>query len=457
MMRSDGALTLAIVIALSALCALAGAQEELPPLLTLEEALRLAVERNPQIAIAEADLRGREAALDSQRGRWLPQLVAGWSWRWQQSLPRTINVGGGTIETQRQRTTTRDASLTLNQTFYQSGLPEAIDAARQQVRASEASLENTRRTLLAQVAGTFYAILANQELAAVAEKAVEVSQRHLELVDARIEAGTAAPADRLQIEAELADAELEAVSTVNATWQSIAQLRELLALPQDTLPLLSGSLDGPRTSGDLDAWLTEAETERPDLIAQEHRVRAAELSLRQAEIDSGLSYSFQGSADWGRFTGNTGESWFLGASASFPLYSKQARASVDQAQASLESARQRLEQTKLSVAREVSQAYYALRDANQRVAAAEASLAAAQTNLDAAQARYAEGVVDVITVTDAELTWRRTAARLVQARFDRNVAYYQLLAAAGRQLTEPGPPEPTADTEAADDETVIGQ
>ncbi|MGC9317517.1 MAG: TolC family protein [Armatimonadota bacterium] len=426
--------------------------QEAPQSLTLQEALALALERSPAVAAAESDLRGREAALDSQKGRWLPRLTSDWNWRWQQSLPRSVNIGGGTIVTQRQRTTTRDLSVTLSQVFWQSGLPEAIASSRQQVRASEAGLENQQRQLLVRVAATFLTILGNRELAQVAEEAVTASERHLELVEARIEAGAAAPADRFPVEAELADARLQSVTAENAVWQAIAELRSLLALPPDALPLLRGELEEREARGDLQAWIDEALAQRADLRAQRYNVRGAELSVSQAEIDAGLSLSLQGSADYGRYSGTSGESWWLGAGASFPLHDRQARAAVDQAEASLESSRQRLAELELSVAQEVSQAFYALEDASQRVAAAEASVAAAATNLEAAQARYAEGAAYIIEVTDAELSWRRASTSLVQARFDRTLAYYQLLAAAGRLLTEPGAGEPAALP--ADNETV---
>ena len=104
--------------------------------------------------------------------------------------------------------------------------------------------------------------------------------------------------------------------------------------------------------------------------------------------------------------------------------------------------REALSELELSVTQDVSRAWYALGDATERVAAGQVSVAAAAANLEAAQARYAEGVADIIEVTDAELSLRRARGQLVQSRFDRNVAYYQLLAAAGRLLSEPGSQEP---------------
>ncbi|MGD9497615.1 MAG: TolC family protein [Armatimonadota bacterium] len=399
--------------------------------LTLEQAMRLALERNPSMAIAEGGVVAQRAALAGQRARRLPTVTADAGGRIQQSLARPVNVGGGVIETRAATTETSDITLALSHAFFQSGLDEAIAAARAQTAASEASLVDTQRTLLLQVAQSFFTVLADQELAAAADEAVRAAQLHLELVDARIEAGTAAPADRLPVEAELAEAQFEAVSTLNAIWQALADLQALLALPADELPLIRGELAEVPPRGELQRWLATALAERPDLQAQRHRTRATELALRQAEISAGLTLSAQGQADYGRHTGTTGETWSLAAGVSYPLFDRQARASVDQARANLEVARQRQAELELSIAREVTQAWYALSDAEERVTTAGVALAAAASSLEAARERYAEGVADIIEVTDAEVTWRRATARLIQARYDRSVAYHRLLAAGG--------------------------
>ncbi len=413
----------------------AWAQDELPRPLTLEDAMRLALERNPSVAAAQSDVQSRQAGLDQQKGRWWPRLTAGWDWRTQQSLPRPINIGGGTISLISQRTTTRDLALTLSQTFYQSGLSEAINAAHQQVQASEASLENARRQLLRQVAATYHTILADRELAHVADDAVSASERHLELVNARIAAGTAAPADRLPVEAELADARYESVRTVNAVWQALAELQALLALPPETLPMLGEAPQLDYSHGKLENWVAEALAQRPDMIAQQHQVRAVGLNVTQAKIAAGVSLSVVGQASYGQYTGISGESWWVGAGVSFPLHDRQTQADVDQAWANLQTARHRLSELELSVTREVAQAWYALGDASERVVAAEASVQAATTNLDSTREQYAAGIADIIEVTYAELNWRRARGQLVQARYDRNIAYYNLLAGSGRLLT----------------------
>lgn len=418
----------ALVLLAAAGCALAQEDEYV---LTLEQAMRLALERNPSVAAAQWSLSASEASLAAQRARRLPVLSASAAGRIQQSLARPVNIGGGIIETRSEISETSDISLSLQHTFYQSGRDEAISAARVQAAATEAGLVDTRRALLLDVASTFYAILANQELAGIGDQLVSTAQLHLDLVNARIEAGTAAEVDRLPIEAELESARYEAASALNSVWQALADLQALLALPPDELPHIRGALEEVPSPEQLPSWLQTARERRPDLEAQRFRVRASELALSQARIAAGPSLSLTGSADYGRFTGTTGETWALAAGVSMPIYDGQARASVDQARANLEVSRQRLADLELSITREVTQAWYALSNAEGQVTTAAAGLAAAQAALDAAQGRYAEEVATIVDVTDAQLAWQRAAVNQVQARYDRSVAWYRLLAAAG--------------------------
>jgi len=395
----------ALALLAAAGCALAQEDEYV---LTLEQAMRLALERNPSIAVAEGSLHASRAALAGQRARRLPVLAAEASGRIQQSLGRPVNIGGGIIETRAATSETSDLALALQHTFYQSGRDEAISAARVQTAATEAGLEDTRRTLLLDVASTFYAVLANQELAGIGDALVAASQLHLDLVNARVEEGTAAPVDRLPVEAELESARYEAASAINSVWQSLADLQALLALPPDELPHIRGELEPAPAVDQLPAWLEIASERRPDLQAQRFRVRGAELALSQAKIAAGPSLSVSGSADYGRHTGTTGETWALAAGVSVPLFDDQAR-----------------------ITREVTQAWYALTNAAGQVVTSAAALAAAQASLDAAQGRYAEEVATIVDVTDAQLAWQRAAVNQVQARYDRSVAWYRLLAAAG--------------------------
>ncbi len=393
--------------------------QELPERLTLEDCFRLALARNPNLKVANLEVDSSHAGLTAQRAQRQPTFSAEWNARVQQSLTRS---------------TSRDLSLVLSQTFYRSGLRESIRTAEVQLEASRYSRQDTERRLLVQVAVAFYDVLGSQAVGEVARAGVAAVRENLELVNARIETGSAATVDRLPVEVELAEAELETLRTMNATWQAMADLRALLALGEGPPPVLSGDMKRVSEPGLLDPWIAEAREQRPDITVQQASARAAELRLTQARIDAGLSLSASGSADYGRHTGITRDNWAVMLSATYPLGNRALRAEVAAAEALREIAYQRLTDLELNIAREVQQSWYRLQDATQRIPAAQLAVEAAQVNLEATRQRYAEGVAIVVEVTDAELSLRRSRLNLVQARYDQIVAHYQLLAAAGRPL-----------------------
>jgi len=442
------AITLASLLGLAVLCwAADGAADtpgpavtgDLPTLdraLTLADCMRIAAELRPRLDAARADAAASEAAVRGQESRRWPTLGAAWDWRTNQTLARPITLAGGILSSQSQRRTTQEASLALDLTFYQTGTREGIRQARASAEAARERVEDTKRVLFEDVAVLYYTALANEAMAQVTVSAVVSARRHLALVDARIELGTAAAAERLPIEVELAQAQLRALQAENALRQSLADLRAAMGLPAGPPLRLLGSLDSPPVEADLEVLWQRAVEERQDLGASRASVRSREWAVRMAKIDAGLSLSMLGHAEYGRYTGVTGESWWLGVGASLPVFSGQARADVDAAQAGLASVRASLADAELQVRAEVEQAYLALQDAAERTVQAGKSQDSATLSLQAAEGRYAEEAGAIIEVTDAEQSLREAQADYVQARYDHNIARVRLRSAAGENLLE---------------------
>jgi len=404
--------------------------------LTLMDCLRFAVENRPSLQAAEAQLEAARAATRRQEARHLPKVTALWDWRTNQTLARPIRLPGGVIATKSERITTRDASASLDMTFYQRGTREAIRQARAREQSTYHQREDRKRLLLEDVAVLFYTVLANRELAQVTAEAVLSAQRHLAMVDARIEAGTAARADRLPVEVELAQARLRAVQAENAWRRSLADLRAAMGLPAGAALTLAGSLKTAPMEEDLQELCRLALRQRPDLEAQRQSVQASEWSLRLAKISAGLSLSALGHAEYGRYSGIQGNSWWLGVGASLPIFDRQSHSDVQAAEENLKAARLLLEDAELQACAEVEAAYLALTEAAERVQQALKNRQAAEVNLRAAEERYREQVAAIIEVTDAEQSLREAQADYVQAVYDQNIARVRLDSAVGNNLLE---------------------
>jgi len=325
--------------------------------------------------------------------------------------------------------------VSVSLTLWDSTTSSSIAQAEASAEAAGYRVEELHRTLLQSVASLYLGALGQEQLAEVAGSAVMASLRHLDLVQARIDAGTAAAADRLPIEVELAQARLQATQAESALSQTLADLRATIGLPSGPPLKLSETLTPVPEEKSLDELLEQI-PERPDVQQQEAQVQAQWWAVKLAEQNASLSYSVTAQGDYGRHTGVQGETWRLGAGVTYPLYSRGARADVTSARASLTSVQAQLAELELQARRQIEQAYLALTAAREQITAAEVAEQNARMNLEAAEARYAEGVAMIIEVTDAEQSLRSAEAARVRAVYEYSLAHVQLLTAVGADLLQ---------------------
>lgn len=403
-----------VVATLAVVCGFGQAQppvsEQLPDLdepLTLQQCIDLALQRHPDVGTARASAVAARANARAQRSLCYPQLQAQWSARETQSLDAD------------DRRTTRSAAVALDYTLYQSGLNARIERAETTAEASQYSIADTRRQLTYAVSASYWTILASHRYAEVTMDAMANAQRHWELVRARIDAGLAPESDILPVNVQVAQARLDAVRADTELSVAYAEMRALLGLPPQARFRLAEGLVRQARVGDLDTLLQAAEQNRPDLASQRLAVRAADLGVEIARAETGVRVSAGASADYGRHTGTTGESWQLYVGATYPLFDAGAsEAQRTGARADSDGARWRMASMMQNIHREVESAYLRMSQAEASVEAAETTLAEAQSSLAAAEARYVEGLAIVVEVTDAQLALLRAQVGLVQAEYD---------------------------------------
>lgn len=412
--------------------------------LTLQQALDQALLCHPDVASARAALVGAQAAAKIQRAAQYPQLDLQFEVRNTQSLGRPINVGGGVIISSGSRSTQRDVALVLNYNIFQTTRDNLIRRARTLAQAQEYGIPDTQRLLGFEVRRTYYNVLASRQLTRALLQSLAAAERHRELVQARVDAGAAARSDLLPVEVEVARARLESVQAETELNVALAELRALLLLPPDTSVDLVDPLPPPGAA--IAATVTQlvalAETARPDVARQRLTLRAAELSTRVARQEAGVQFDANASADYGRHTGVSGESWSLRAGATYPLFNAgAARANVVAAQADQEQTLQRLNSLLLDLQREVDSAYQRLRQAAEAMAVATVQRRDAENSLAAAEARYQEGLAIIIEVTDAQVALLQAQVSEIQSRYDHALALATLTQALGRDPVLPPAPE----------------
>jgi outer membrane protein len=417
--------SLVICIGLLAVAAV-NAQETL----SLDDALRLALQNNGVARAALAETDAADARLAAARANLYPSIDIS------SSTTRTRIEGGGAIAD----TTQRQNGFGLEWLLLDNGQREL--RIRQSSRTAEATRQNTRDTLrrvLFQTARAYYEVLRRKELLQVADTAVRRAETLLEVAKAQAEVGAAPQKDVLQAEADLANARVQQIQARNALRLAETDLKRLIGWEaQKPLPALTApdAPSSPDPALSVEQLWQRARLQRPDLRDAELRLQISRLGLDAARLNSLLRLQIS-ARGFREYEPNSRTQGSLSIVASYPLFDGGlTRANLREAEASLQSAQFRLQQAERDAYAEVESALLSIREAFERLEASKIAVAAAQRNFDAAQESLREGVGTIVEVLTAQLALVTAETNLVQATYDAAVADLQLRLATGERLPE---------------------
>lgn len=402
------------------LAATVWAQEnaQVPQPLTLKDAIRIALQKHPSVAIAKNQLEQAKARRVQVEARYFPTLSPSVSYVNQQT--RTALPGFGTRIGKIDETR---SDIALRQTVFDSGQREISAAqARRSVESAEQAYREAVQQKVLGVTTAYYELLRRMALQKVAEANVQRAQQTVDVTKAQVEVGVAAQKDVLQAEAELANAQVSLIQARNQVRLAEASLRNELGIGQE-VPLQVAEVGDAEAEqlpslGSLEDYLKEAFAQRPDYQRQRVSSEIQRLSLRLAEIQSGIQV--QSDFTYGRrIEPDPGDTRSFSITATYPLFDGgAARAAVREARAGYDSALQQLEQLKLTVRLDVEQAYLTRAEAQERLNAAKKALEAARVNYQAALESRKEGVSSLIEVINAQVALVNAETSYVQAIYD---------------------------------------
>jgi outer membrane protein TolC len=406
--------------------------------LTLDEAIAIAYRNRADVLIAEENLEAARQRVTQARAGTRPNVVGSVGF-----TERGVTDFGGAFgpgESGNLSDDTARPEIAANYRLFDQGQTRLeVDQARASQRSASAGIENAMVNLGFQVTNDYFVLLRNRAILAVQDEQVRLAQQQLDLVEARIQAGTAAQSDRAPVETELALARERQIRARYDVRVAGSQLRNSMGLPAGPPPNIVDVPPPEYTVPALEESLAEAYRRRPDLQQDEESVQIARAGLQLARIrrrpilttSAGFNVTPSERAsrgDWSLFTGISMPIWDAGVT----------RSREEEASASLGSASARLEQTRKDIAADVEQALYTLASARERVEASQASVRAATVALQAANARFEVGLAISIEITDAQLDYITALNSEINARYDYLIARAQLDRAVGRHRGRSG-------------------
>lgn len=377
--------------------------------LTLQDSVRMALENNRTIKQSEADRDSSDWALHEARRN------AGPTFTWSTALSRmsghTSSMPAHTTAQGNTFTNTYSVSFPV----YTGGKIEgAIEAAEYGVGAADLVLENTKQAIRAQAAADYYNVLQYRNLIKVAQESVDNLQAHLDNVNAQFRVGTVAKSDVLRSQVQLANEQLNLVNARNNYDVAVATLNNLIGLPTDTVLDLKDDLNYEKYDLTLAGCTSYAMENRPDVLAAEYSVKAAEAAVNSAKAGYRPSVALNASKNTSgdrRFGKNGDNYWTLAASAQWNIFDNNiTQAQVAQKKAALAKAQQSAMAAQESAQLDVQTAYLRLQAAEQNIKTSKVAVEQAQEDYKIAQVRYSAGVGTNLDVMDADekLTSART-------------------------------------------------
>ncbi len=422
------------LLALLAAFGLSVAQTE-----TLEDAWRIALERDLALAAAESRVAAAEAGVGAARAERRPRLVAsvnaveldeGPAFDFARAgLPLEMPLLDGS--------TLVIAGTTMSVPLYTSGMTRAgIDAARANLDAVRHEATALMQHVKLAVAERYVGVLRAQSAVAVADSNVASLAAHLREVEDMYRSGSVPRNDFLAASVSLADAEQRRLQAQNAL--DVARAAYNRALGRPLAEPFELDADLPRVDPRIDAetldaltMLALAERSEPRRLGSAADALAAEAASAGAATRPQLALIAGYARLDNEFLSRDGY-WAVGVGMQWTAFdggrSRNRASALSLESRALERQRRDVESL---IALDVRQAWLTRNETERRIAVTERALEQAEENLRVARDRYRNGEGTNSEVLDAEMLRTMSLDNFDAARYDAALARYRLAHAVG--------------------------
>ncbi|MBZ5680148.1 MAG: TolC family protein [Acidobacteriia bacterium] len=424
----------------------ASAQE--PSSLTLQQAVKIALEKNPLRKAAIADTKAASADVREARSYLMPHL----------SFSETATRGNDPVyvfgsQLRQQRFTTADLALNKLNTplplgnfttrfggswnlFDSFASWHRINRAQQLNDAAGHQLDRTDQEIVFRVVSSYYEVLLAGKQLDVAEQSANTAQAIMERSHARFDSGLAVESDLLTAKVRRAARQQELIRARNNLELARAQLNSAMGMSLESGFRLTEELsERALPVAALQDLEKQALLNRPDLkrIASEKEAQRQTVSMAKSSFGPRVNAFAGWEMDNPTFlAGGGGNNWLGGVEVQFDLFQGGAKRAELSRQRALEEKAAAMQQAASDGVRlEVRRAYYDVDASRQQVEVARTAIAEAQESLRINQDRYDSGLTTITDLLGAEEAMRRSQTDYWEAVYRFHSSYANLELASG--------------------------
>jgi outer membrane protein len=415
--------------------------------LTLKEAVRLALEKNPSVAAATAASQAVANRIAEARGGGLPKVNYSESWARSDnpvfvfsSLLTQHQFGAQNFQIEPLNRpdflNNFQSQITVDQSLYDAG--QTKHAVRSAKLARDVVREDGRRTRMETVAYVVRAysdaLLGAEQLKA-AEQALRSVAADLERAESVRSAGMSTDADVLSIRVHLAGVREQQIRRKADLEVARAALNDALGLPLDTPHTLSTPLTAVAgAEGPASDYETMADRQRPEALQAKLAVQMceAELASARGSLLPRVSAHAAFEADRQNFYDKGGANWLVSIGMQWNLFNGGSdKARIAESTLAVRRSEAERERAGSAIRLQVRRAYADFRAAVQRIEVASAAVAEAEESLRITQNRYGNGMSNVTDLLRTETAVLEARTRHLSAVHDQRIAAAMLEMAAG--------------------------
>jgi len=400
--------------------------------LRLGGAVEMALGRSPDLAISEEGVEAARHRVTSMKRKRLPAVsVESSVLYWDQALE--LSVAPGMSLTVRERTTTASSATARLPLSPQLVLTHVIAVEKNGLRATEEDHAARRLEVATNVASAYLGVLLARATNQIAQQRTQLVQAQLERARTLKEGGVLGQVDVMRLEAALAAARRQAITSASEAESAEDSLVLAIGLPEGMKIELVDELPAQVSAAPMspDEAVRQAVRRRPELRAARARADQARSGARVQMADLFPNVSALGTVQHN--TGNgpflPENAWFIGLQLNWNLWDwgstwhgyKAASHQADQASMAADRMAAALRVEVRRSARQARAAYDALD-------VARAGLAAAEEAFRIQEARFQEGATTTTELLQAETEVVEARVGYANARH----AYFLQLAALAR-------------------------
>ncbi len=382
--------------------------------LTLEEALGLALRDNRDILLKTEEVKKAKFKIAESRSGLLP----------------SVSLTGGWTDTRgyyAKDTAQTSAGAGTKLYLYRGG--KTINTIKYNgfnLEVSKALLDKEKLEILLQVQCAYYTLLLAEEYGELNKNILDNTRGYLEMINARYAVGEASESDVLKIKESLSSVEEAYELSLNQIGAAQALLKNLLFLAEDVEIKPQGEFVYEEKEVAYDEAFLIAMKNRPEIRQYLAEERAAKTNVEIARADNRptiyASWDYYSRSHAVSATG-VNKNWndynTVGITLSWPIFDGWAtKAKVEQAIVDLKETQLTKEQTIKNIALELKNSYLDLKSAIAEIKSAQVQVNLYKDTFSAIESKYKDGIASSLDLDDAKLGYQVSLFNQKEAIYD---------------------------------------